>query len=147
MSAFPSLSTRVIGQAESALGALLDPVLARAGITFQQWLVLTLTAASGAAIDRDQLVAQVTSARKVDEQAVLAAIAGLAAAGLAEVVPGERAGVRLTDAGQARHRQIRTTLGEITGRLFGDLPAEDLATAGRVLAIVTGRANAELAAA
>jgi hypothetical protein len=27
----------------------------------------------------------------------------------------------------------------------GDLPAEDLATAGRVLAIVTERANAELA--
>ena len=32
----------------------------------------------------------------------------------------------------------------ITSRLF-DFPAEDLATAGRVLAIVTARANAELA--
>ena len=30
-------------------------------------------------------------------------------------------------------------------RLFGDFPPEDLATAGRVLAIVTARANAELA--
>jgi len=29
-------------------------------------------------------------------------------------------------------------------RLWGDLPAEDLATAGRVLSIVTARANAEL---
>ncbi len=33
----------------------------------------------------------------------------------------------------------------VTVRLFGDFPPGDLATAGRVLAIVTTRANAELA--
>jgi hypothetical protein len=33
---------------------------------------------------------------------------------------------------------------DVTARLF-DFPPEDLATAGRVLAIVTTRANAELA--
>ena len=48
---YPPLSTQVIGQAESALGALLDPLLAGTGITFGQWLVLTVTAASGAGID------------------------------------------------------------------------------------------------
>jgi hypothetical protein len=33
----------------------------------------------------------------------------------------------------------------VVARMRGDLPAEDLATAGRVLAIITERANAELA--
>jgi hypothetical protein len=36
---------------------------------------------------------------------------------------------------------------EITQRLWGDLPAEDLAIAGRVLGTVLVRANAELAGA
>jgi DNA-binding MarR family transcriptional regulator len=52
--------------------------------------------------------------------------------------------VRLTEGGQARFGQIRGALEDVTARLFGDLPPEDLATAGRVLAIVTARASAEL---
>src|SRR5512142_1992272 len=66
MSDYPSLNTQVIGQAESALGALLEPLLAGAGITFQQWLVLTVTAASGGRADRGQLVARISGARKVE---------------------------------------------------------------------------------
>jgi hypothetical protein len=49
----------------------------------------------------------------------------------------------LTGTGQATYRRIRGALDAITARLF-DFPAEDLATAGRVLAIVTSRANALL---
>jgi predicted ArsR family transcriptional regulator len=41
--------------------------------------------------------------------------------------------------------RVRAATREITERLWGDLPAEDLATAGRVLSIITERANAELA--
>lgn len=137
---YPPLSTQVIGQAESALGALLEPLLARTGITFQQWLVLTVTAASGARIERGQLVARISNARKVDDATVEAAIAELTAAG---VVTADGL-VTLTDAGQARYQSIRGVLEEITTRLF-DFPAEDLATAGRVLSIVTSRANAVLA--
>jgi hypothetical protein len=137
---YPPLSTQVIGQAESALGALLEPLLARTGITFQQWLVLTVTAASGASIERGQLVARISSARKVDGATVEAAIAELAATG-AVTADGP---LTLTDAGQARYQSIRGALEEITSRLF-DFPAEDLATAGRVLSIVTSRANAVLA--
>src|SRR5215831_12863425 len=123
---YPPLSTQVIGQAESALGALLDPLLAGTGITFHQWLVLTVTAASGASIDRGRLIARISDARKVDGAAVGAAL------------------TELTDAGRAAYHRIRGALEEITARLF-DFPAEDLATAGRVLAIVTARANALLA--
>ena len=141
MQTYPSLSTQVIGQAESALGAILDPLLAMTGTTFQQWLVLTVTAASGADIDRSTLVAKIASARKMDAAEVEAAIGELAAAGLARA----DSRVTLTEAGQARYTGIRAALEKITARLF-DFPAEDLATAGRVLAILTARANAELTA-
>jgi hypothetical protein len=43
------------------------------------------------------------------------------------------------------HAQIRGAATEITARLWGDLPADDLDAAGRVLATVLDRANAELA--
>jgi hypothetical protein len=141
MSDYPVLSTQVIGQAESALGAIAGPLLARTGTTFDQWLVLTVTAAGGGAIDRDQLIAQITSARKIDAKQTETAMSELAAAGLVL----DQALVSLTEAGQARHRAIRAALADVTGRLFGDIPPEDLATAGRVLSIVTTRANAELA--
>jgi DNA-binding MarR family transcriptional regulator len=141
MPAYPVLSTQVIGQAESALGAILSPLLARAGTTFDQWLVLTVTAASGSAVDRDQLIARIATARKIDARQVETALAELAGAGLVLDQPR----IILTEAGQARYDGIRAALDDVTARLFGDFPPEDLATAGRVLSIITARANAELA--
>jgi len=143
MSGYPVISTQVIGQAESALGAILGPLLARTGTTFNQWLVLTVTVASGSAVDRAQLVARIADARKIDAYQVEAAISELTAAGL--VLPGGESHVSLSEAGQDRYREIRAALEDITARLFADFPPEDLATAGRVLSIVTTRANAELA--
>ena len=138
---YPPLSTQVIGQAESALGTLLEPVLAGTDITFHQWLVLTVTAASGASIDRGQLIARISGARKLDGATVEAAIAELTAARL---VTADSPVVALTDAGRTGYHRIRGALEEITARLF-DFPPGDLATAGRVLSIVTSRANALLA--
>ena len=137
---YPPLSTQVIGQAESALGALLEPLLADTGTTFGQWLVLAVTAASGGGIDRGQLVTRIRDARKVAAATVDAAIAELTARGLM-TADGQ---VVLTETGRARYHRIRGALEEITARLF-DFPAEDLATAGRVLSIITARANALLA--
>lgn len=82
---------------------------------------------------------------KTGDSAALAAIAGLTASRLMESVAGEDSPVGLTDAGQARYQQIRTAIGQITARLDGDLPADDLATTGRVLTTITARANVELA--
>jgi DNA-binding MarR family transcriptional regulator len=141
MQTYPSVNTQVIGQAESALGALLDPILVRAGTSFHQWLVLTVTTAGGGELDRGQLVARISGARKIDGAEVASAIGELDALGL---VQGSSL-VSLTERGQARYRQIRGAIDELSTRLF-DFPAEDLATAGRVLSIVTARANAELTA-
>ena len=147
---YPPLSTRVIGQTESALGALLTPLLAEAEMTFLQWVVLSLTTAGGATgadaptspgIARDQLIDRITNARKVDAAAVSAAIAELEDAGALITTAGQ---VTLTDLGRASFNRVRARVNEVTDYVF-DLPAEDLATAGRVLATVSARANSVLA--
>ena len=53
--------------------------------------------------------------------------------------------VCVTDAGSELHERIRSAVVEITHRMWGDLPADDLAATGRVLTTVLERANAELA--
>ncbi|MET7616803.1 MarR family winged helix-turn-helix transcriptional regulator [Streptomyces sp. NPDC005408] len=145
MSTAPTLNGQVIGQAHYATRAVLESLLAPDGITFHQVLALNATADVGGGIERDALVGRMTGGLKIDESAVLATIASLAAAGLLEDLPGDVARVALTEEGRALHGRIRTGTAAITERLYGDLPAEDLATAGRVLTLVTARANAELA--
>ncbi|WP_042381832.1 MarR family winged helix-turn-helix transcriptional regulator [Streptacidiphilus melanogenes] len=144
MSTTPTLNGQVIGQAHLATRALLGPVLDRTGTTFDQSVVLN--ALSGGDDDRAQLVARLAGNLKTTDAAVADVVAGLAAAGLLEPAPGDGSRLRLTDAGLTRNQEIRTAIDALTRRLYGDIPAEDLATAGRVLALVTARANAELAA-
>jgi DNA-binding MarR family transcriptional regulator len=139
--AHPTLNPQVIGQAESALGALLAPVLEETGRTFEQWLILTVLTAAGGAQDRTQLIARIANARKVASAGVEAAIAELTAAGALAAEAGQ---VKLTAAGQAMHRAVRTRIDEVTAGIF-DFTADDLATAGRVLAAITDRVNAFLA--
>jgi DNA-binding MarR family transcriptional regulator len=139
--------TQVIGQTEKALGAILDRLLAGTGLNERQWVTLTVTVASGGTVARDQLVGRLAGILKVSEAAAQARITELAGAGLLQVPDGEGSVVRATDAGQQLHGRIRSAITEITERLWGDLPAEDLATAGRVLSTVLARANAELAGA
>jgi hypothetical protein len=144
MSTPTTLNPQIIGQAENALRAILDRSLARTGgSTYQQWVTLSITAAGGGAIERDQLVGRLTGALKIDDAAARAVIAELTADHLF-TDQGSRVG--FTEAGQDRYRQIRTDVDQTTARVFGDLSADDLATAGRVLAVITDRANAELAA-
>jgi DNA-binding MarR family transcriptional regulator len=147
MATTPTLNPQVIGRAEHALGALMNRVLATTGGTFHQWVALNLAAVSGGTIGRDQLLGRMTGALKLDDATALAAVAELTAAQLLEALPGEEARVGLTDTGQARYRQLRTAIDQLTARLYGDLPADDLATATRVLAVMTTRANAEVAGA
>jgi hypothetical protein len=52
--------------------------------------------------------------------------------------------VTISDAGKRLHARILGANIDVTKRLWGDLPAEDLATTARVLATVLERADAEL---
>ncbi|MFD5335727.1 hypothetical protein [Streptomyces hawaiiensis] len=55
-------------------------------------------------------------------------------------------GVRITDAGRERYATTSGETAPITARIYDGIPAEDLAVAGRVLRLITGRADAEPAA-
>ena len=140
----PTLSPRVIGQAENAHRPLMNRILARSGTMFPQWVALTKVAADGGTADRRQLIDAITGALKIDDAAAAEALAGLAAADLLEALealPGTGSRVGLTPPGQARYREIRAAVDRVTARLYGDIPPAELATAGRVLALITARAN------
>ena len=140
-----AFSTALIGQTEKALNAILDRQLAGTGITEPQWVTLTLTVVGGGTIDRAELIRRVSGAAKFSEASVAERITELTAAGFLR--DGGDGLVLVTDEGQARWTEVRTAIGPITQGLWGDLPAEDLATVGRVLGIVLDRANAVLAGA
>jgi DNA-binding MarR family transcriptional regulator len=139
-----TLNPQLLGQAEAAHRALLDRILAGTGNTYPQWVALSISAAAGEAIDRRTLADRIAGALKLDDTAVQEAIAALSAAGLLEE-PGNPSQVQLTDAGKELHRHVRGEIDEVIAPLYSDIPAEDLATAGRVLSEITQRANAELA--
>lgn len=128
------LNGQVIGQAERATRAVLDRLLDRVGTPFEQWVALNLTTTSG------PLPAAALATRlRIPLTEATAALSALAADGLLA------ADGTLTAAGRDRHAEITAGLAVITDRLYGDLPADDLAVAGRVLTLITARAAAELA--
>jgi DNA-binding MarR family transcriptional regulator len=145
MSTTPTFGTPLIGQTEKALNAILDRQLAGTGMTEPQWVTLTLTVAGGGSADRGQLIGRVVAAVKVRDAEAERLITDLAAAQLLQASDGNALRVEITDSGRQLHGRIRAQVSEITEHLWGDLPAEDLATAGRVLSTVLARANAELA--
>jgi hypothetical protein len=144
MSAYPSFSPRVIGQAEKTLNAILDRQLAGTGLTEPQWVTLTLAVTSGEMAEREQFTRTVAAALKISETEARALIDDLVT-GQRLQITGEPPAVAVTGAARQLHRRISAAIADITRRLWADMPAEDLATAGRVLAIITDRANAELA--
>jgi hypothetical protein len=144
MSTYPALSPRVIGQAEKTLNAILARQLAGTGLTEPQWVILTLAVTSGGTAEPDKFTRMVADALKISETEARARVGGMVTAQRLQIT-GEARAVTVTGAAHQLHSRISAAVGEITQRLWGDLPAGDLATAGRVLAIITERANAELA--
>jgi DNA-binding MarR family transcriptional regulator len=138
----PTLSPQIVGQAEKAHTPLLDRILAGTGTTRRQWMTLSLAASAGGSITRDQLVDRIAGTLKVDVAAATAIIGELVSEHL---LVDSGAGVELTDPGQKRYREIRAAVDAVVARVYGDIPADDLATAGRVLTQITARLNAETA--
>jgi DNA-binding MarR family transcriptional regulator len=145
MSSTPPFGTQIIGRTEKALNAILDRLLDDTNLTEPQWVTLTLTVASGGTIRRDELISRVAGALKVTDAEAAVRIDELATAELVDLPDDPVSPVHVTDIGRQLQSRIRGEVGRITERLWGDLPAEDLATAGRVLSTVLDRANGELA--
>ncbi|MEU4466908.1 MarR family transcriptional regulator [Streptomyces sp. NPDC024017] len=135
---------RVIALAHYAGRALLENVLARHGITFQQSVTLRLAALADGPVGREQLVDGVTGALKVDAAEVHGVLDELITAGW--LTPAGASGVRITDAGRELYATTSGETAPITARIYDGIPVEDLAVTGRVLSLITERAGAELAA-
>ncbi|MFH0519378.1 MarR family winged helix-turn-helix transcriptional regulator [Streptomyces sp. M41] len=142
--AAPPLGPRVIALAHYASRALLENVLARHGATFQQSVALRLVAVAEGLLERDRLVEGVVGSLKIDAGDVHRVIDELIGAGL--LAPQEPSRVRITDAGRELYETTSAETAPLTARIYAGLPAEDLAAAGRVLSLITERADAELAA-
>ncbi|MGB2571983.1 hypothetical protein ACPFP2_26590 [Micromonospora citrea] len=147
MSTTPTLDGRILGLAHHATRAVLEQQLASTGTTFRQSVALTAMARAGGALLRSHLVAQLTDGLKLDASAALATVGELVDAGLVQAAPGADPRLEFTAAGTAHQDRLAEIATGIGRRVYADIPTDDLATAARVLTLVTQRANAELASA
>ncbi|RCG33140.1 hypothetical protein DQ384_01490 [Sphaerisporangium album] len=127
-----------IGEAQGAVRALLDAVLARTGNTSEQWIALRVLASRGpmesAQAFADFMAGQPQLALDVADAAEL--LKGLQARGLVtEDSP------RLTPAGEALNAELAEAVGPTTTTLYSAIDPADLATARNVLMQVIERAN------
>ena len=135
-------SARSLALAHYAARGVLEHVLSRHGVTFQQQITLRAAAAVDA-LTPAELVAEVHGSLKADPAAISTTVEELQAKRLLT-----RTGARLraTDAGRQVLDASAADVAPVSARIWDGIPAEDLAAVGRVLALVTDRANAELAA-
>ncbi|MFE7841779.1 MarR family transcriptional regulator [Streptomyces sp. NPDC057474] len=142
----PPVNSRVVALAHYASRAVLESVLTGYGLTFQQSVTLRVVAVADEPVDRDRIVGQVVGYLKVEEADIQAVVEELISAKLVETDPAQPSRLRVTDAGQESFTRSAAETAPISARIYAGIPAEDLAATGRVLALVTERANAELAA-
>ncbi|MFE4683482.1 MarR family transcriptional regulator [Streptomyces sp. NPDC056721] len=139
----PFADARALGLAHYAARGVLEHVLARHGSTFQQQVALRAALTADTPQAPDDLVAQVQGSLKADPSDIRATLDELLAKQLLDT---DGAHLRPTDAGRELLATVGAESAPISARIWGGIPAEDLAAAGRVLALVAERANAELAA-
>lgn len=139
----PTVDGRVIALAHYAGRAVLEHVLAHRGLTFQQQITLRPLAIAEGPVEREDLVGQVADALKADAADIHGVVEELIAKGLAEA---DASRLHCTDAGRELYSGVVTETGKVSARIYAGIPAKELAAAGHVLALVTERANAELAA-
>lgn len=144
MSTHPPFGTQLVGQTENAFGAILDRELTGTRLSRAHWIALTVTVTSGGALDRDALAGRLARALKLTPAEADERLDGLASTGLIARATAPGSPVIATDAGVRLHARIHAAVAEVTERLWGDLPPEDVATAGKVLATVLERANRAL---
>ncbi len=141
----PALTGQAIGEAAKATNAVLETLLAEVRTSFLSWVALNVLTTAGPVMPQDALVQRMSGGLNVGAEPVLTTLDELEVARLVTRSDDADAAVELTADGLALHRRIRAGIDQITERLYGDLPPDDLATTGRTLATVTQRANAVLA--
>ncbi|MFF1404553.1 MarR family transcriptional regulator [Streptomyces sp. NPDC058294] len=139
----PAADARALGLAHYAARGALEHVLARHGITFQQQIALRAAVTADVPQTPDDLVTQVRGSLKADPADIHATLNELLAK---QLLAADGTHLRSTDAGRGLLAAVGAETAPVSDRIWGGIPAEDLSAAGRVLALVRERANAELAA-
>src|SRR5262249_22289332 len=134
-----------IGQAENALRALLERTLAGTRPSYRHWGALSGIAGSAAPADEDEVAERVEGGLGGGDATAPGGSAGLPAREVVELTPDDRSHIRLTDAGRVLHGDVRAAIGPIVSGLLDEIPDDDLRTAGRVLKLITERADEVLA--
>jgi DNA-binding MarR family transcriptional regulator len=144
MASATTFTPQVLGETEKALNAILIRELTASDLTEHQWIAMQLTTAGGGTVAHEQLVGRLAGALKRGTSDAETRVDELVTAGLLTYVDDHGDGlVRVTETGRQVHGRIRATVADITGRLWGDLPQDDLDVTGRTLATILERANAE----
>ncbi|MGW0876115.1 MarR family transcriptional regulator [Streptomyces sp. NPDC002740] len=139
----PVADARALALAHYAARGVLEHVLARHGVTFQQQIALRTALTAEAPQTPDDLVTQVQGLLKADPADIRATLDELLAK---QLLVADGAYLHPTDGGRELMAAVGAETAPVSARVWGGIPAGDLAAAGRVLALVTERANAELAA-
>ncbi|MFI6942537.1 MarR family transcriptional regulator [Streptomyces sp. NPDC050418] len=144
MTTAPAVNGQTVALAHYATKAVLEKALAPTGLTYLQSLTLNFAAAQGGSVTRTQITDRLQEAFKIDHEAALTPVTELLTAGLLAPDATDPSTVHLTPRGASLQQETSPLGPTIAARLYEGFTPEELATAGRVLATVTSRANAEL---
>ncbi|GAA1041849.1 MarR family transcriptional regulator [Streptomyces murinus] len=139
----PVANARALALAHYAARSVLEHVLARYGATFQQQVALRAAITTETPQTSDDLITQVHGSLNADPADIRATLDELLAK---QLLVADGAHLRPTDAGRELLAATGAETAPISARIWGGIAAEDLTAVGRVLTLVTERANAELAA-
>jgi DNA-binding MarR family transcriptional regulator len=135
------LTGQDVGEAEGALTALLNQILARtnSGLGRTEYIALRVLAVRGPT-QAPPLVDFLASQPQLglDRSQIGQLLQSLETRGLIADTSGS---TQLTDAGVALHARLADAVTSVTSRLYADLDPDDLTTAHRVLVDVTERAK------
>ncbi|TXS55056.1 hypothetical protein [Streptomyces sp. t39] len=138
----PLLNSQILGRAHYAARALLDRELARSGHSFLHSIVLGALAAEGGEAGRDTVTEYTVRTVKVPPADARRALTELVDGGYVRALGEDSGPVGLTREGEALRSRLAAFSAEAAPQVYGDIPAEDLAVAGRVLLQVMERAEA-----
>ena len=126
--------TRFIGEAERTLQALLQRQLEKAGMSFPEWVALTIL--SGGQLTAEGLVQAIADARVVVPGREMTVVDDLIGKEL--VARGQN--LSMTQRGLDVFQPLRDRVRGVTSRLVADVSSDDLAVTRRVLETLTSRA-------
>jgi hypothetical protein len=137
-----TLTTRTIGETESALNGILTMVLGGTGLDELGWIALRLVTLMQPSVLETALTAQLSQSKKVDGARAAAVVGDLEKRGLLQTIDGT---ISTTTEGTRLFDQLSSEVGKLTAQMWEGLDPADLATAARMLRTITERANALLA--